>query len=92
MSNEVQGKIVRLLTEKKFGFIRIRNMQSDYFFHAQDYEGNFDELSIGKEVTGVIVQSPKGPRVSNVRLVEDAPYQTEHGDRISLGTESNDQD
>ena len=67
----MEGTIVRLMSQKRFGFIR-GNDNKDYFFHAQEFNGFFDDLitdfeKIGRiEVTFDGVNSEKGPRASNV--------------------------
>lgn len=68
MNGRVEGKIVRVLPDKKYGFVRI--VRQDYFFHKDDYTGNWDQLIDSDrklEVSCVIVESPKGPRVGDVR-------------------------
>jgi len=68
-----EGEVVRIPEGKFFGFIRIGN--KDYFFHRDDFNGNWRELESATwnnpkpKVTCDIVESPRGPRVSNVTLI-----------------------
>ena len=66
--SRMSGQIVRVLPDKRFGFVKIG--RQDYFFHKDDYQGNWDELVNGDrklQVNCVIVESPKGPRCADVR-------------------------
>jgi hypothetical protein len=70
MNGRVEGRIVRLLPEKRYGFVRVA--RTDYFFHKDDYEGNWNDLVASDkqvEVSCVIVESPKGTRVGDVRPI-----------------------
>lgn len=65
----VNGKIVRVVMDRNFGFVRIDNQRGDYFFHRDDFKGEWEALvNHPKElaVTCVVVESPKGPRVGDV--------------------------
>lgn len=65
------GTVVRVMPDRRFGFIKGRN-KVDYFFHKEDFNGHFDDLvtDIGAkqiiEVSFNIVDSPKGPRAGEV--------------------------
>lgn len=72
--DNVVGKIVRVIEDKQYGFIRVKGHSGDFFFHAQDYNGSWIELaeipsSKFPQVTGVIVESAKGPRLADVTPV-----------------------
>lgn len=73
-----EGKIVRVLQQKGFGFVRHEDM--DYFFHRDDFIGHWEDLmedflKLGYiDVTFQIATSPRGPRASNVRR-NDFPNQ-----------------
>jgi cold shock CspA family protein len=80
----VQGKIVRVIAAKHFGFIRVEGQSGDFFFHSEDYNGNWQELislpiTHYPKVTGTIVESAKGPRLADITpiLEEDASNQTD---------------
>jgi len=72
---QMEGTVVRLFSDKKFGFIQDANGK-DYFFHASDVNGFFDDLvedlQSGEKirVTFDVVQSPKGTRAGNVTRVD----------------------
>ena len=65
--------IIKSLTNRGFGFIRAGDGY-EYFFHRDDYAGNWSELinefeshrSNPLHVNFEEVVSPKGPRASNV--------------------------
>lgn len=66
----MKGTVVRILEEKSFGFIK--NMNGDYFFHRQDFNGHWDDLiedfnrkiEINVEFEGI--KTDKGLRAKNV--------------------------
>lgn len=66
------GKVVRINEQKKYGFIYSK--QNDYFFHKDDFMGNFDNLindlnrNIQTSVTFIPTDTPKGIRAINVVL------------------------
>ncbi len=72
----MNGNIIRVISAKKFGFIRGED-DKDYFFHITDLNGFFEDLvkdfEGGRkiEVTFDIVSSPKGFRAGNVVRVDN---------------------
>lgn len=65
-----QGKIKKLVADRGFGFVE--SGRNDMFFHHSDVEGvSFDDLREGQTLEYEIGQGPKGPRATNVRLVEE---------------------
>jgi cold shock protein len=65
----LNGKIKRLISDKRFGFIEASDGQ-EYFFHSSACtQPAFDELREGQAVTFERGQGPKGPRGENVRAV-----------------------
>jgi len=66
-----QGRIKRLVADRGFGFVE--GERGDIFFHHSDVQGiNFDDLKEGQLLEYEVGRGPKGPRASNVRLVEQA--------------------
>jgi len=64
-----QGKIKRLVTDRGFGFVE--GDRGDIFFHHSDVQGvSFDELKEGQTLDYEVTRGPKGPRATDVRLVE----------------------
>ncbi len=64
----MNGTIMRLVTDKGFGFIAASD-GVEYFFHRSACtQTPFDELREGQAVTFDKGQGPKGPRGENVRL------------------------
>lgn len=66
------GRIIRLVLERNFGFIEDENGK-EYFFHRDDYDGQFNELAEEMMRNGKRIQvrfdevaSPKGARAGNV--------------------------
>lgn len=72
----MEGTVVRLMTDKKFGFIQDAKGK-DYFFHQSDLNGFFDDLAedVGRgrvvKVTFEVVESQKGLRAGNVTRVDN---------------------
>ncbi len=73
----MNGTIIRVLGDKRFGFIHGEdNVQ--YFFHQTDFNGFFDDLvadvsakqKSNIKVTFDQVQSDRGPRAGNVTRVD----------------------
>jgi cold shock CspA family protein len=68
---EMNGTIARIMSDKRFGFIKGED-NKDYFFHATDLNGFWEDLvqdvDGGRKivVTFDVVPSPKGPRAGNV--------------------------
>lgn len=71
----MEGKVARVMSDKRFGFIRGEDGK-DYFFHQSDFSGFFEDLisdfeskrTILVTFEGTIAQ--KGPRASNVVRVD----------------------
>jgi CspA family cold shock protein len=61
------GKIVRVVRDKGFGFIRDERGQ-ELFFHRTAVDGDFNRLNEGQSVAFEEETSPKGPRAGRVRL------------------------
>ncbi len=62
---------IKTLTDKGFGFISREGEDKELFFHSNDLvDVTFDELKVGDEVTFDVVDSDKGPRAENVKLVK----------------------
>lgn len=67
------GILARIPEGKNFGFIKINNQE--YFFHRDDFNGNWEALvsqynqRIKINVQCNIVESVKGPRVSGVTVL-----------------------
>lgn len=71
----MKGIIKYIGVGKNFGFIRASD-GVEYFFHRDDFRNDWftliDKIIQEKvEVTFDSVESTKGPRASNVRMVED---------------------
>lgn len=65
------GTVRSLQVEKRFGFIKTSTGRDDYFFHKDDLQGDWDDLVMEYQRGQVTVEfepvnSPKGPRASNV--------------------------
>lgn len=73
--DKMEGTVVRVLSDKGFGFIRGED-NKEYFFHQSDLSGFFDDLAQdvreGRTIKVVYdsVPSPKGPRAGNVVRVD----------------------
>lgn len=61
------GIIIRLMTEKRYGFIR-SHAGDEYFFHAEDcIDNSFDDLAMKQEVQFNEANTSKGLRARNVK-------------------------
>ena len=64
------GTIVRLLTDKGFGFLSDEG-GVEHFFHQSGVQGAvFESLREGQRVEFTVEESTKGPRACDVRLIE----------------------
>ena len=55
------GKIVRLVRDRGFGFVKPDGAEKDVFFHAKELQGIiFEELKEGDTLNFEIDDSPKG--------------------------------
>ncbi len=64
------GTIVRLLTDKGFGFIS-DEAGVEHFFHQSGVQvGVFESLREGQRVEFTVEESTKGPRAGDVRVIE----------------------
>ena len=69
------GKVAKVM-ENGFGFISVDGQDNDLFFHMNDFNGNFDDLTAGTSVSFEITEGQKGPAAINVNVVDgtsDAP-------------------
>lgn len=69
----MKGKVIRLVSEKQFGFIKANGV--DYFFHSSGFDGHWDDLVSDMKSKEVLVEfddvpGVKGPRAENVRRVD----------------------
>lgn len=61
--------IIKTLTDKGFGFIKVEGQEKDIFFHSNGLVGvSFNELREGQAVSFDQEQSPKGMNAVNVKL------------------------
>jgi cold shock CspA family protein len=67
-TNMHEGTITSLRLDRGFGFIAAQN-QPDTFFHANDLGDDlpFDEALEQRRVRLDIVETPKGPKASNIQ-------------------------
>jgi cold shock CspA family protein len=69
------GKVVRVIKDKGFGFIKGDLNGVEYFFHNSEFRGHWLDLleDIDKKVIKVefdVVKSQRGPRAENVRRLD----------------------
>ena len=64
------GTIVRLLTDKGFGFLSDEG-GVEHFFHRSGVQDTvFESLRAGQRVEFTVEESTKGPRACDVRVIE----------------------
>ena len=62
----MQG-IIKVKTEKGFGFISRDGEEKDLFFHSNDLQGwTWDDIQVGDKVTFEMGSGDKGPFCKNV--------------------------
>jgi cold shock CspA family protein len=62
------GRVVRLIAAKGYGFIRPANGGEECFFHSTECP-DFEALSVGAVVSFVLIQTRRGPRAEYVSIV-----------------------
>ena len=67
-----QGTIVRLISDRGFGFIGREGEEKELFFHSNELQGvEFNDLKVGDKVSFEVGESPKGPNAVKVSRVEE---------------------
>ena len=62
----MKGKIVRLVKDKRFGFLNAGE-KNDIFFHQSALKNvKFDDLTVGQEVEFELGEGAKGPRAEEI--------------------------
>lgn len=65
-----QGKIVRLISDRGFGFIARENEDKNLFFHSNELQNmEFNELKEGDLVQFEVKEGPKGLNAVKVSLL-----------------------
>ncbi len=64
------GTIVRLLSDKGFGFIADEGGIEHFFHQSAVPDGVFPSLREGQRVEFTVEESTKGPRAGDVRVTE----------------------
>ena len=64
------GTIVRLLTDKGFGFIGDEAGVEHFFHQSGVQDAVFESLREGQRVEFTVEESTKGPRACDVRVIE----------------------
>ena len=68
-----QGTIKKLSADKGFGVInQIGSRDESFFHHTTLIDTNIEEFSEGQMVEYEVVQSDRGPRAENVRVISTA--------------------
>jgi CspA family cold shock protein len=62
-----KGKVATT-TDRGFGFISREGEEKDLFFHMNNFDGDFDALTQGQEVSFEVVDGEKGPAAEQVTL------------------------
>jgi CspA family cold shock protein len=63
-----KGTIARLM-DKGYGFIKTEDSDKDLFFHANEFQGEFETLAEGDSVEFEVTEGQKGPQAVNVNKV-----------------------
>lgn len=70
--------IIKNITDRSYGFIKEVPSGIEYFFHKEDYIGNWNELIFDFQnaknrkimLEFDVTESKKGPRAANVKLAD----------------------
>ncbi len=65
------GTIVRLLTDKGFGFVSDEAGVEHFFHQTAVQDAVFESLREGQRVEFTVEESTKGPRAGEVRVIEN---------------------
>jgi CspA family cold shock protein len=65
--------IVKVVTDKGYGFIQVEGAEKDTFYHQSVLTGDLATrgLRVGDKVSFDIEQGPKGPNAVNIQLVTE---------------------
>ncbi len=65
-----KGIILKIISDKGFGFISQENTDKDLFFHSSQLQNiEFTDIKEGDEVTFEINEGPKGLNATNISKV-----------------------
>lgn len=70
MDTRFEASIVRLVRDRGFGFVKATLSGQEYFFHRSACLTPFERLKEGQVVTCEEEAHPKGPRCTNLQVVE----------------------
>lgn len=62
----MQTGIVARVMDKGYGFIKAEGQNKDLFFHANEFDGEFNSLKEGDKVQFEVSEGQKGPQASKV--------------------------
>lgn len=71
---QLEGRIIKLLSDKGFGFIQHKG--TEYFFHKESFDGHWSDLVEDFKRVGYVnvifteVPSQKGPRAGEVKRTD----------------------
>ena len=65
------GTIVRILTDKGFGFVSDEGGVEHFFHMSAVKDAVFETLTEGQRVEFTVEESTKGPRACDIRVIEN---------------------
>ena len=74
---KMTGKVLRVVEQKGFGFIKSDVDSADYFFHKTGFDGHWDDMvaDLRQRIPIMVefdtVMGTKGPRAENVRRLDN---------------------
>lgn len=72
VDGKIGGAVSRLEPDRGFGFIVAREDQKDYFFHATELiDVEMSQIHIGTDVRFRPMTTPKGPRATEIEVLDD---------------------
>jgi CspA family cold shock protein len=70
----MEGKVIKFIESKGYGFIRPQDSEDDIFFHYTQIKTDkkYKKLNVGDVVEFESGQGPNGPQANSIVLVESA--------------------
>ena len=73
----MEGKVIKLVRHRGFGFINAEDFDEDIFFHHSGLENTyFEDLSVGDVLKFELNQTDKGPEATGIQKVSTGETET----------------
>ncbi len=68
-SSKISGTVSSIDAGRSYGFVRIEDSPESIYFTCADVPGDISRLQVGSILKGVIIQAPKGPKLTQIEIV-----------------------